>query len=315
MRQPDQAARAAVAARASRILRPAGAFERLDEIAVWLAGWQRSATPRVDRPAIVIFAADHGVVAEGVSTVPSEVTTALVRAMGEGVATASVMARAIGASLDVVDVGVGAPTGNIAIGPAMDEKRYATSFETGRAAVPDADLLVLGEMGIGNTTAAAAVAAVIYGGTAEMWTGRGTGVDEAGLARKVAVVETARARAGSRGPMEALREVGGCELVAIAGAISEARARSIPVVLDGFVVTAAAAALEAATPGALDHCITGHRSPEPGHGLLLEKLGMRPLLDLGLRLGEGSGALAAVPLVRLAAAAVTEVATFDEFGL
>ena len=171
-------------------------------------------------------------------------------------------------------------------------------------------------MGIGNTTPAAAVVASLYGGPAEQWTGRGTGIDDEAWARKVAVVDEARAHVPSDArPMEILRHAGGSELVAIAGAIVEARVRSLPVVFDGFVVTAAAAPLEALVPGALDHCIAGHRSPEPGHALLLEKLAKEPLLDLGLRLGEASGALAAVPLIRLAATAVVDVATFEEWGL
>jgi nicotinate-nucleotide--dimethylbenzimidazole phosphoribosyltransferase len=180
----------------------------------------------------------------------------------------------------------------------------------------ETDLLVLGEMGIANTTPAAAICAALFGGPAEEWTGLGTGIDEATYARKVEVVEAARRRVGDDAdPIEVLRQLGGAELVAIAGAAVEARLRSIPVILDGFVVTAAVAPLEVARPGALDHCLAGHCSGESGHRLLLDKLGKAPLLDLGLRLGEGSGALAAVPLVRLAAACVTEVATFEEWGL
>jgi len=315
---PDEAARSAVAERARSVLRPAGALARLDDVAAWLAAWQRTEHPHVDRPAALIFAGDHGVSSEGVSAYPADVTAAMLRALREGVATANAMARALGATLDVIDAGVGRPTGNIARESAMDPARFETCIRLGRDAVAaraGADLLVFGEMGIGNTTAAAGVVATIFGGPAEQWTGRGTGVDDGTWRRKVEVVERARARAGTVRPFDALREVGGCELVAIAGAIAEARARSIPVVLDGFVVAAAAATLEAASPGALEHCIAGHRSPEPGHGLLLEKFGMDPLLDLGMRLGEGSGALAAVPIVRLAAAVVTEVATFGEWGL
>ena len=315
---PDVEARAAVAARAGRTLRPSGALARLDEIATWLAGWQRTTRPIVERPAAVVFVGDHGVAAEGVSAYPATVTPAMLRALRNGVATAAAMARTVGAVLRVVDVGAGRPTGNIVHEPALDDARFAASFAAGRDAVAEleTDLLVLGEMGIGNTTPAAAIAATLYGGPAEEWTGRGTGVDDATWRRKVAVVEVARGRVGANaGPITALRDAGGAELVAIAGAALEARLRSIPVVLDGFVVTASVAPLEMAVAGALDHCVAGHRSPEPGHALLLEKLGKEPLLDLGMRLGEGSGALAAVPLIRLAAAAVVEVATFEEFGL
>jgi nicotinate-nucleotide--dimethylbenzimidazole phosphoribosyltransferase len=173
----------------------------------------------------------------------------------------------------------------------------------------------VGEMGIGNTTSAAAVATSLFGLTAVDWTGRGTGIDDATLHRKIEVVEKATSRVGPCPPLESLRQLGGTELAAVAGAILQARLQSIPVVLDGFVVTAAAAALEICRPGALDHCISGHRSAEPGHTLLLDKLGKEPLLDLALRLGEGSGALAAVPLIRISSQAVLGVATFEELGL
>lgn len=315
---PDGLAAAAVRERAAEILRPRGALARLDEVAVWLAGWQRTARPSVEAPAAVVFVADHGVAAEGVSAYPAEVTGEMLRALREGAATASVMARNTGVELSVVDVGVGRPSGNLLREAALSEASFRECFEAGRQAVAalDTDLLVLGEMGIGNTTAAAAVCAALFGGPAEEWTGRGTGLDDAGLARKVEVVEAARRRVGEgAGPLEVLRQLGGADLVALAGSAAEARLRSIPVLLDGFVVTAACAPLEFARPGALDHCLAAHCSGEPGHRLLLEKLGKEPLLDLGLRLGEGSGALAALPLVRLAAACVTEVSTFAEWGL
>jgi len=315
---PDEEAMDAVRSRAASVLRPTGALARLDEVAVWLAGWQRTTTPRVEAPAAVVFVADHGVAEEAVSAYPAAVTEAMLRALNEGLATAAVMSRALGATLAVVDIGVGRPTGNITREPALSKERFRVCFESGRQVVSalDADLLILGEMGIGNTTPAAAVCAALFGGPAEKWVGRGTGIDDAGLARKVGVVDSARRRIDNvTDPLEILREVGGAELVAMAGAALEARRRSIPLLLDGFVVTAALAPLEAARPGALDHCIAGHCSGEPGHRLLLDKLGKPPLLDLGLRLGEGSGALAALPLVKIAAAAVIDVATFDEWGL
>jgi nicotinate-nucleotide--dimethylbenzimidazole phosphoribosyltransferase len=315
---PDEAAASAVRERASLVLRPLGALARLDELAVWLAGWQRTTRPAVTRPAAAVFVADHGVAAEGVSAYPAEVTTSILRALQEGVATACVMAGQIGARLSVLDVGVGRPSGNLVHEPALSRARFRQCFEAGRRAIAelDTDLLVLGEMGIANTTPAAAVCTALFGGLAEEWTGRGTGIDDGIFARKVAVVEAARQRVrGISGPLEVLRQVGGAELVAIAGALVESRLRSIPVVLDGFVVTAAAAPLEATRRGALDHCVAGHCSGEAGHRLLLDKLGKPPLLDLDLRLGEGTGALAAVPLVRLAAACVTDVATFGEWGL
>jgi nicotinate-nucleotide--dimethylbenzimidazole phosphoribosyltransferase len=316
--EPDAAAAAAVARRAARVLRPTGALARLDEVASWLAGWQRTDRPSVQRPAALVFAADHGVAARrGVSAYPADVTAAMLDALRSGAATASVMARQVGVQLDVVDVGVGRPSGDITIEDALDHSRFAESFDRGRAAVAalESDLLVLGEMGIGNTTPAAAVCASLFGMRTEDWTGRGTGVDDEGLARKLAAVAAARARVEGAPPLEILRRAGGAEMAALAGAVLEARLRSIPVVLDGFVVTASVATLEVECPGALAHCVAGHCSQEAGHRLLLEKLALRPLLDLELRLGEGSGALAAVPLVKLAAACVTEVATFEEWGL
>lgn len=315
--EPDGEAAAAVRARAASVLRPAGALARLDEVAAWLAGWQRTARPAVQRPACVVFVADHGVAARGVSAYPASVTAEMRRALSEGKATAAVLAAGVGAHLEVVDVGVGRPTADLAAGPALDEERFAECWEAGAAAVAglDADLLVLGEMGIGNTTPAAAVAAALFGGPAPEWVGRGTGVDDAGLVRKVAAVVAAVERAAGLGPLEVLRHCGGAELVALAGAALEARRRSLPLLLDGYVATAAVSPLAVARPGALDHCLAGHRSPEPGHARLLDRLGQAPLLDLGLRLGEGSGALLAVPLVRLAAAAVVDVATFEEWGI
>jgi nicotinate-nucleotide--dimethylbenzimidazole phosphoribosyltransferase len=241
----------------------------------------------------------------------------MVKALREGVATACVLARQVGATLEVVDVGVGDPTGDLTAEPALAPARFRACVQAGRDAVAavDADLLVLGEMGIGNTTAAAAVTAILLGRSAEASTGRGTGVDDAGLARKRAAVAAARRRVGTAAPMEVLRQAGGAELAALAGAALEARLRRLPLVLDGFVVTAAVTPLELLRPGALANAVAGHRSAELGHRALLERLGLRPLLELDLRLGEASGALAAVPLLRLAAAAVTEVATFADWGL
>jgi nicotinate-nucleotide--dimethylbenzimidazole phosphoribosyltransferase len=314
---PDETSGDSVRQRAAEVLRPLGALARLDETAAWLATWQRTSRPSVAAPGLIVFAGDHGVVSEGVSAYPSEVTAEMLRAVRENVATSSVLAAEGGAAIRAVDCGVGHPTNNISVEPAMDGERFRSCFELGRCAVHelDADLLVLGEMGIGNTTAAAAVAASLFGLAPAEWTGRGAGADDHTLARKIDVVLRARNRVGACGGMELLRQLGGTEMVALAGAVVEARMKSLPVVLDGFVVTASVAPLEVLQPGALAHCMAGHVSAEPGHRLLLEKLGKDPLLDLGLRLGEGSGALAAVPLIRMAAAAVTGVATFEQWGL
>jgi nicotinate-nucleotide--dimethylbenzimidazole phosphoribosyltransferase len=315
---PDARARAAVRRRAADVLRPPGALGALDFIAEWLAAWQRTERPAVRSPAALVFVGDHGVASEGVSAYPSSVTASMLQALQRGQATACALARCVGARLEVVDVGVGKPTGNIAIEDALGRTAFSAAVEAGRSAVRevDADLLVLGEMGIANTTPAAAVSASLFGGEAAQWTGAGTGVGGAALEHKARVVERARHRIGDeRDPLEVLRRVGGSELAAIAGAALEARLRSIPALLDGYVVTAAVAPLERAVPGSLEHCRLAHRSAERGHVRLLELLGMSPILSLDLRLGEGSGALLAVPLIRAAAAAVTDVATFAELGI
>lgn len=313
----DAAARS-VRGRAEEVLRPLGALARLDELAVHCARWQGTTAPVVTRPAALIFAADHGVARDSaVSAYPVEVTAAMLEAFRAQRSTINAFARVVGAQVHAVDVGVGRPTADIRTASAMDHERFAACVEAGRSAVEalDADVLVLGEMGIGNTTVAAAVSASLFRDLPpSAWVGRGTGVDDDGLARKVDAVTIAVARISSvTDPLDVLREVGGAELVAMAAAIVAARHRHLPVVLDGFVVTAAAAALWAVRPDALDHCVVAHCSAEGGHRKLLERLGRQPLLDLGLRLGEGSGAMAVIPLLAMACAGVTEVPTFGEW--
>ncbi len=313
----DADARRAVHERAAHILRPSGALAWLDEIAAWVAAWQRTSAPRVERPVGLIFAADHGIAAATeVSAYPTGVTRAMLSAYEEGRSTISAFARLAGATVHAVDVGVGRPTNDIRYDPAMSRERFDEIVDVAVAAVDDldGDLLVLGEMGIGNTTAAAAIAASLAGGETAAWVGRGTGVDDEGLARKRrAVQESVRRIAGVTDPLEILREVGGCEIVAITAATVAARRRSIPVVLDGYVVTAAVLPLHELDATALDHCTVGHCSAEPGHRRLLERLGKAPLLDLDMRLGEGSGAMAAVPLIAMACAGITDVPTFAEW--
>jgi nicotinate-nucleotide--dimethylbenzimidazole phosphoribosyltransferase len=313
---PDLVAGDAVRARAADILRPAGALARFDTIAAWVAEWQGTANPAVRTPAGLIFAADHGVAAAGVSKYPVDVTGAMLSAYRAGKSTVSAFATIAGATVDAIDVGVGRPTNDIRVEAAMSHERFDECVAAGRAAVDavDADLLVIGEMGIGNTTAAAAVAAAIVGGDAVEWVGRGTGVDDEALQRKQdAVIAAVQRVASITDPLEILRQVGGAELVAMAAAVVAARQRHVPVLLDGYVVTAAVLPLSAIASGALDHCQMGHVSAEPGHRRLVERLGKQPLLDLGMRLGEGSGAMAAVPLVAMACAGITEVPTFGEW--
>ena len=312
----DRTAGDAVRARAAEILRPAGALARFDDVAAWVAEWQGSSSPAVRKPAALIFAADHGVAVAGVSKYPVDVTAAMLAAYRAGKSTVSAFAAVAGATVDAIDVGVGRATGDIRFEPAMSLERFEEACTAGRQAVErlDADILVLGEMGIGNTTAAAAVAAALAGGEVASWVGRGTGVDDEGLNRKQQAVQQAVDRvAGVVDPLEVLRELGGAELAAIAAAIVAARSRRLPVLIDGYVVTASALPLALARSGALDHCLAGHCSSEPGHRRLLERLGKAPLLDLDMRLGEGSGAMAAAPLVAMACAGITDVPTFGEW--
>jgi nicotinate-nucleotide--dimethylbenzimidazole phosphoribosyltransferase len=317
LREPDAAATKAVEARAHNILRPPGALARLDDVAAWVAAWQGTSRPAVERPAALIFVGDHGVARRGVSAYSTDVTASMLEAFRQGVSTINAFGRVVGATVHAIDVGVGRPTGDIVAEPALSHERFDESIDAGRRAVDalDADLLVLGEMGIGNTTAASAVAVALVGGDVMLWVGRGTGVDDEGLQRKYEAVRGAFDRiAGITDPLEVLREVGGSELAAMAGAAVAARQRGIPVVLDGYVVAAAITPLAVARPGAVDHCLAGHCSAEHGHRRLLERLGLSPVLDLSLRLGEGSGAMAAVPIIAMACAGITEVPTFDEWA-
>lgn len=313
----DAAARAAVHERAAQVLRPQGALAWLDDVAEWVAGWQRTSQPRIERPVGLIFAADHGVAAATeVSAYPTGVTEAMFRAYQQGRSTISAFARLAGATVTAIDVGIGDPTGDIRHEPAMSQDRFDTVVQIAFDAVDalDCDLLALGEMGIGNTTTSAAISAALAGGETAAWVGRGTGVDDEGLRRKrEAVQEAVRRIAGITDPLEILREVGGYEIVALTAATVAARRRSIPVVLDGYVVTAAVLPLNEIDRSILDHCVVGHCSAEPGHRKLLDRLGKPPLLDLDMRLGEGSGAMAAVPLIAMACAGITDVPTFAEW--
>lgn len=313
----DTLAKTAVAHRSSNLLRPSGSLQRLDEIAAWLGAWQRTDTPAVEAPVLLIAAGDHGVAARGVSALHPDVTIATIDAIRAGAATSTVLAASLGAVVRLVDVGAGRPTEDIAIEDAMSVDRCEASFREGRDAVATmkTDLLMLGDVGVGSTTAAAALSMALFGGDPSEWVGRGSGVDDEGLERKVEAIASAHARVGRVAPMEALRSLGGTEMAALAGAVYEARLRSVPVLLDGLVTTAAAAVLAALLPGAIDHTLAGHRSTEPGHVRLLSELAKEPVVDAGVALGEGTGALLALPIVRAAAVAVSDVATVDEWGL
>lgn len=306
---------AGAAARNSQLTKPPGALGRLEDIAQWVAGWQGTDRPTLHQPQIIIFAGNHGVCAQGVSAFPQEVTGQMVGNFKAGGAAINQLARTFGAQLDVHALDLDRPTADFTQAPAMNEDDVVAALVTGwNAVAPATDLLVVGEMGIGNTTAAAALAAALFGGVAGEWTGRGTGIDDAGLVRKTDAVQRGldRHAAALSDPLEVLRCLGGRELAAMAGAIARARQDRIPVILDGFICCAAAAVLERTAPGALDHTIAGHQSVEDAHILLLSKLGKAPLLNLGLRLGEGSGAALAIGIVQAAVACHSGMATFAE---
>lgn len=315
MRGPDQAAMAAVVARDAVLTKPAGALGRLEEIAAFIAGWQGKPRPAVTRPLVAIFAANHGVVKQGVSPFPQEVTRQMMENFTAGGAAVNQICATFDIGLKVFDLALEFPTGDITEEPALDEKAAAATIAFGmEATAGGSDLLCLGEMGIGNTTIAAAIYLALYGGNAADWVGRGTGVDDAGLARKVAAVEKAVAlhRPHLGDPLEVLRRLGGREIAAMVGAILAARLQNVPVILDGYVVTAAAAILHAIDSTALDHCLAGHVSAEGAHAEVLKRLGLKPVLDLGMRLGEGSGAALAVAVVKAAVACHNDMATFAQ---
>ncbi|MGD0640553.1 MAG: nicotinate-nucleotide--dimethylbenzimidazole phosphoribosyltransferase [Roseiarcus sp.] len=318
MPQPDAAALAAVREREAQLTKPAGALGRLEEIAEWLAAWQGAARPHVDAPLVAVFAGNHGVVAQGVSPFPQSVTQAMVANFSGGGAAINQICKTFDISLKVFELALEQPTGDITREAALDEKACAATMAFGMEALASQpDLLCLGEMGIGNTTVAAAIYHALYGGKAEDWVGRGTGVDDAGLKRKADAVRAAVARHRERlsDPLEVLRRLGGREIAAMAGAILAARIQRVPVLLDGFVVCSAAAVLQALDKSALDHCLAGHVSAESAHGEVLKRLGKTPLVNLGMRLGEGTGAALAVGIVRAAVACHNGMATFAEAGV
>ncbi|ODT08456.1 MAG: nicotinate-nucleotide--dimethylbenzimidazole phosphoribosyltransferase [Kaistia sp. SCN 65-12] len=314
----DEAAVQAIRARDAQLTKPAGSLGRLEELAEWLGAWQGRARPAITRPLVAIFAGNHGVAARGVSAYPASVTQQMVENFAAGGAAINQICITYDLGLKVFDLALDIPTGDITVEPALDEAGCAATMAFGMEATAGGiDLLAIGEMGIGNTTVAGAVAAGLFGGTGRDWVGPGTGVDEAGLARKAEAIDAALAlhAAHLNDPLEVLRRLGGRELAAMAGAILAARMSRIPVIVDGYVATAAAAVLYKMDPGALDHCQFGHVSAEPPHARLLEAMGKKPLLDLGMRLGEGTGAAMAAGLIKAAAEIHTGMATFAQAGV
>ncbi|MCG5242674.1 nicotinate-nucleotide--dimethylbenzimidazole phosphoribosyltransferase [Azospirillum doebereinerae] len=315
---PDLDSGTAALLRERQLTKPAGSLGRLEELAQWVATWQGQHPPDIRRPRVAVFAGNHGVAANGVSAYPQAVTAQMVANFQNGGAAVNQLCEAADADLRVYELDLENPTADFTKGPAMGEEECCRTMAYGMMAVEmGIQLLALGEMGIGNSTSAAALCLALFGGEAADWTGRGTGVDDAGLARKIAAVEAGLAAnpEAKDDPLEALRRLGGYELAAIAGAILAARVARVPVLLDGFACTAAAAVLFKADRRALDHCVVAHRSVEPGHSRLLEAIGKEPLLDLGMRLGEGSGATLAINIVKSAVACHGGMATFDDAGV
>jgi nicotinate-nucleotide--dimethylbenzimidazole phosphoribosyltransferase len=304
--------------RDQQLTKPPGALGRLESIALWVAEWQAAYPPRIVRPVVAVFAGNHGVVAQGVAAYPSAVTAQMVANFQSGGAAVNQICKTYELGLKVFELALAIPTGDITVMPAMEEADCAATMAYGMEAIAGGcDLLCIGEMGIGNTTIAAAICHGLYGGKASDWVGPGTGVDEAGLRRKAdAVARAVSLHAAHLGdPLEVLRRLGGRELAAMAGAILAARLQRVPVLIDGYVASAAAAILHAMRPDALDHCLAAHCSAEPAHRQLLARLGKEPILDLGMRLGEGSGAALAAGVVKVAVNLHNDMATFASAGV
>lgn len=309
---------AAARLREATLVKPPGALGRLEELAEWLSGWQGHHPPKAERCQVAVFAGSHGVTVEGVSAFPPEVTEQMVEGFKKGAAAINQLCQIQGCELKIYEVAVEIPTRNFMEHPAMEDDECAEAMAFGMSAVEEGlDVLCLGEMGIGNTTAAAAVCHGLLGQDAEFWVGPGTGVAGDTLTNKIRVVNegVAKHKDAMTDGLEVLRHVGGRELAAMAGAIIAARLQRIPIVLDGYVCTAAAAVLQAVNPAALDHCVVGHVSAESGHLKLLASLEKKALLDLGMRLGEGSGAAMAVSILHAAVACHTGMGSFDQAGV
>jgi nicotinate-nucleotide--dimethylbenzimidazole phosphoribosyltransferase len=333
---PDDQSKRQAVARQEQLTKPAGALGRLEEIGVWVSARQGACPPRVfARPRVVIFAGDHGVAASGVSAYPSEVTGQMVRNFLDGGAAVNVLARGAGASVRVVDMAVDADTpdvvsarkirrssGSIDREDALTEDQAHAAINAGRAVADEevdagSDLLIAGDMGIGNTTPAAVLIAALTGTEPVAVVGRGTGIDDNAWMRKTAAIRDAlrRARKVVDDPVALLRTSAGADIAALAGFLAQAAVRRTPVILDGVVVGAAAIVAEELAPGARQWWLAGHRSAEPGGTVVLDHLDLLPVLDLGMRLGEGSGALTALPVVTAAVRVLAEMATFAEAGV
>lgn len=314
----DEDARARAADRQAALAKPPGSLGRLEDLAGWLAAWQGRHPPTAARPHIALFAGNHGVAAHGVSAYPQSATRAMVQTFIDGGGAINRICGMMDVDLRVYEMALEEPTQDFTRAPAMSEDEAARAMAYGMMAVDgEMDVMALGEMGIANTTSAAALSAALFGGAARDWVGPGSGLDATAVAHKAEIVATALRRHadGFTDGLEVLRRVGGLELAAIAGAVLACRLARVPVILDGYAATAAAATLTTLAGGILDHCVVAHVSAEPGHRRLLEALGMRPLQDLDMRLGEAAGAALAIPLIQSACACHTGMTTLDEAGV
>ncbi len=328
----DEPAMQAACRRHDSLTKPPGSLGRLEEIAIRMAGIARTERPNVRRKVIFTIAADHGVAAEGVSAYPQEVTAQMVRNFLAGGAAINVLARHAGAKVVVADFGVAADvpphpdlvshkidfgTRNIAREPAMTREQAIRAVEAAISLVGEADLIGTGDMGIANTTAASAITAAVTRRPVEEVTGRGTGIDDAAWRRKVKVIDgaLARHRPDPTDGLDILSKVGGFEIGGLSGVVLGAAARRIPVVLDGFISTSAGLLAAALAPGVKGYLFAAHKSVEQGHGVALGHLGLRPILDFDMRLGEGTGAALAMPIIEAACRTLCEMATFDEAGV
>lgn len=316
MPQADATAIDGALTRQNSLTKPPGSLGKLEELAVFMAGWRATARPVIAQAQALVFAGNHGICAQGVNPYPQAVTAQMVANFNAGGAAINQLCRANGAELSVIALDLNQPTEDFTTGPAMSDAACLDAINRGAAAVNrHADVLILGEMGIGNSTIAAALTSALFGGAVADWVGPGTGSDAAGVARKVAAIQTGLARHTGLAPAQVLAALGGREQAAICGAVLAARAARIPVILDGFICTAAASVLYAIDPRLLDHCLVGHASSEPGHRRLLAAIGKRPILEFDMRLGEGSGAALALGILRSALEVHNGMATFGEAGV
>lgn len=312
----DDAMIAAAQARQNSLTKPPGSLGKLEDLAVFMAGWRGTARPTITRAQALVFAGNHGVCAQGVNVYPQAVTAQMVANFTAGGAAINQLCRANGAALSVIALDLDRPTADFTTGPAMSGADCLAAMNAGAAAVDTAaDVLILGEMGIGNSTVAAALCAALFGGEVADWVGPGTGSDADGIARKVSAIKAGLARHHGLNAAHVLAALGGREQAAICGVVLAARAARIPVILDGFICSAAAAVLYAADPALLDHCLVGHASAEPGHRHLLAAINKRAILEFDMRLGEGSGAALALGILRAALECHNGMATFGEAGV